>query len=101
MEVSLDQAIDIHARVLKYWYGDRVPHEARIKALECGTVGDFEGLQAWAKVAKTCEALGAVETAGGLWPAADRSTQSSQTHDARACSGDEQIGSSGSTGALS
>jgi hypothetical protein len=56
-EVSLDQAIDIHARVLKYWYGDRAPHEARTKALEFGTVGDFEGLQAWAKVAKTCEAL--------------------------------------------
>jgi hypothetical protein len=61
MEVSLDQAIDTHARVLKYWYGDKAPQEARGKALECGTVGDFEGLQAWARVARLCEAPGAVD----------------------------------------
>jgi len=52
-------AIDTHARVLKYWYGDKAPQEARGRALECGTVGDFEGLQAWARVARLCEALGA------------------------------------------
>jgi hypothetical protein len=61
MEVSLDQAIDIHASVLKYWYGDKASQEARGRALECGTVGDFEGLQAWARVARLCEAPGAVE----------------------------------------
>ncbi len=61
MEVSLDQAIDIHARVLKYWHGDKAPQEARARALECGTVGDFEGLQAWARVARLCEALHAVD----------------------------------------
>ena len=58
MEVSLDQAIDIHARVLKYWHGDRAPQEARARALECGTMGDIEGLHAWGKVARLCEALG-------------------------------------------
>jgi hypothetical protein len=61
MEVSLDQAIDTHAGVLKYWYGDKAPQEARARALECGTVGDFEGLQAWARVARLCETPGAVD----------------------------------------
>jgi hypothetical protein len=59
MDVSLDQAINIHARVLKYWHGDKAPQEARARALECGTAGDFEGLQAWARVARLCEAPGA------------------------------------------
>jgi hypothetical protein len=99
MDVSLDQAIEIHARVLKRWHRDRAPREAHTRALECKTAGDVEGHHVWTRVAKTCEALGAVETARGLSPAEDRSIQSSQTHDARACSGDEQIGSSGSTGA--
>jgi hypothetical protein len=61
MDVSLDQAINIHARVLKYWHGDNAPQEARARALECGTAGDFEGLQAWARVARLCEAPGAVD----------------------------------------
>ena len=61
MEVSLDHAIAIHARVLKYWHGDRAPQEARAKALDCGTAGDIEGLQAWSRVAKVCEALRAVD----------------------------------------
>jgi hypothetical protein len=61
MEVSLDQAIDIHAKVLKYWHGDKAPQEARSKALDCGTAGDIEGLQAWSRVAKVCEALRAID----------------------------------------
>jgi hypothetical protein len=57
MKVSLDQAIDIHAGVLKYWYGDRATQEARTRALDCATAGDFEGFQTWASVAKLCDAL--------------------------------------------
>ena len=57
MEVSLDQAIDTHARVLKYWHGDRASHEARTKALEYKAAGDLEGLHAWERVAKMCEAI--------------------------------------------
>ncbi len=61
MQISLDQAIEIHARVLKYWHRDSAPQEARARALDCATVGDFEGFQAWAKVARLCGALRVVE----------------------------------------
>ena len=68
MQISLDQAIEIHARVLRYWHRDRAPEEAREKALDCATTGDFEGFQAWAKVAKLCEALGAVDRSRAVDP---------------------------------
>ena len=68
MQISLDQAIEIHARVLRYWHRDRAPEEARERALDCATTGDFEGFQAWAKVAKLCEALGAVDRSRAVDP---------------------------------
>ena len=66
MQISLDQAIEIHARVLKYWHRDRSPQEARARALDCATAGDFEGFQAWAKVARLCEAPVAVDQSGAV-----------------------------------
>ena len=69
MDVSLNQAIDTHARVLKYWYGEKAPQKARARALECGTLGDFDGLQAWARVARLCEALGAVDQSALIFEA--------------------------------
>ena len=61
MRISQDQAIEIHARVLKYWHRDRAPQEARARALDCATAGDFDSFQAWARVARLCEALRAVD----------------------------------------
>jgi hypothetical protein len=61
MEVSLDQAIDIYAKVLKNWYGEGASHKARTEALACEAVGDTEGFSAWVRVAKVCEALHTVD----------------------------------------
>jgi hypothetical protein len=57
MEISLDQAIDIYARGLKYRYGGRASHEARTKAHARMKVGDIEGLRVWTRVTEVCEAL--------------------------------------------
>jgi hypothetical protein len=51
MEVSLEQAIEIHARVLKRVHGHRAPLNARSRAAELATAGDQEGHYIWMKVA--------------------------------------------------
>ena len=98
MEVFLDQAVEIYARVLKHRHRDRAPRVAHTRALECDAAADVEGLHIWTSVAKTCETLGTVETAGGLSPAADVYSVESDPW-RPACGGDEQTGASGSTGA--
>lgn len=57
MEVSLDQAIEIHAKVLKRRDGRLAPDKARAIALEFGLAGDDEGHQVWLKVGELAEAL--------------------------------------------
>ena len=51
MNVSLDQAIEIHAKALKYRFGNRAPLLAEEKAQHCAAQGDDEGRVVWLRVA--------------------------------------------------
>jgi hypothetical protein len=51
MNVSLIQAIEIHARALKYRFGDRAALLAEEKAHDCAARGDDEGRTVWLQVA--------------------------------------------------
>lgn len=51
MNVSLDQAIEIHARALTYRFGDRAVLLAKEKAHHCAARGDDEGHVVWQRVA--------------------------------------------------
>jgi hypothetical protein len=55
--VSLDQAIEIHAKALKYRFGRRAPSLAKQKAHHCYASGDREGHVVWRRVAAEAEAL--------------------------------------------
>jgi hypothetical protein len=57
MNVSLDQAIDIHAKALTYRYGRRAPVEASQRGRHCEANGDREGRGVWERVATTAERL--------------------------------------------
>jgi len=57
MIVSLDQAIEIHARVLIYRAGSSARMRAREAALSCKTRGDVWGHEVWMKVASTIDEL--------------------------------------------
>lgn len=54
MNISLDQAIEIHARVLNQW-NHKAPSCARATALK--RVGDHAGHATWLSVAATAESL--------------------------------------------
>ena len=51
MNVSLDQAIEIHARALKHRFGKRASLLAKEKAHHCAAQGDDEGHFVWLQVA--------------------------------------------------
>ena len=51
MNVSLDQAIEIHARALKHRFGHRAALLAKEKAHHCAARGDDEGRAVWQRVA--------------------------------------------------
>lgn len=51
MNVSLDEAIEIHARALKYRFGHRAALLAEEKAHDCAARGDSEGRAVWLRVA--------------------------------------------------
>jgi hypothetical protein len=57
MEVSLDQAIEIHARVLKKRSGPHASRKAREKAEQLAQAGDHEGHLVWIRVGETVETL--------------------------------------------
>jgi hypothetical protein len=57
LRVSLDQAIEIHAMVLKCRFGKRAPPLAREKANTCLASGDYEGHSVWRGVATVAVAL--------------------------------------------
>jgi hypothetical protein len=57
LNVSLDQAIDIHARALTYRYGRTAPDRARVRGRDCSAKGDREGHVVWEKVAAIAERL--------------------------------------------
>ena len=57
MNVSLHQAIEIHARALKYRFGDRAALLAEEKAHQCAARGDAEGSAVWLQVAAVAGTL--------------------------------------------
>jgi hypothetical protein len=57
MNVSLDQAIEIHARALKYRFGARAALVAKEKAHHCAARGDDEGRAVWQRVAAVAGTL--------------------------------------------
>ncbi len=57
MTITLEQAIEIHAKALRYRHGLKAPRMAREKAAQLGSIGDREGLAVWIKVAEAAEAL--------------------------------------------
>ena len=57
MEVTLEQAIEIHAKALKRRCGHDAPIKARTIAQELAQAGDHEGHQVWLKVGDIAEAL--------------------------------------------
>ena len=50
MNVSLDQAIEIHAKVLRYRVGERAAEIAVERARLCEYHGDPEGSEVWLRV---------------------------------------------------
>ena len=63
LRVSLEQAIVIHAKALKYRFGSHAPMSAREKAQSCAAANDHEGHRVWIWVAEAVELLFR-ETAG-------------------------------------
>jgi hypothetical protein len=58
MKVSLEEAIEIHAKVLKSWHKDTAPTKARDHAAILKQNGDHEGHAVWLRVADVAERLG-------------------------------------------
>ncbi len=52
MNISLDEAIEIHAKALRMSHGGRAEHYARERAVSCQRHGDHEGDDVWNKVAE-------------------------------------------------
>jgi hypothetical protein len=57
MEISLEQAIEIHAKVLKKRHKLHAPREAREHAQRLKNVNDYHGHQVWNKVAAVAERM--------------------------------------------
>jgi hypothetical protein len=57
MQISLEQAVEIHARVLTHRLSREAPARARELALDLRRVGDDEGHDVWLWVADAAERL--------------------------------------------
>lgn len=57
MEISLEQAVEIHARVLTHRLDREAPAKARERALDLRFAGDEEGHGVWVRVAETAERM--------------------------------------------
>jgi hypothetical protein len=57
MEISLEQAIEIHAKVLKRQHKHRAPHVARERAASLKYANDHEGHDVWLRVAHVAARL--------------------------------------------
>jgi len=57
MNISLDQAIEIYARVLMRRLNNKAPFCARRQAVALRQLGDDKGHAVWLSVAKTAERL--------------------------------------------
>jgi hypothetical protein len=57
MEISLDEAVEIHARALTRRLRGEAPVSARQRAADLEKVGDNEGHSVWLRVAESAERL--------------------------------------------
>jgi len=57
MNISLEQAIEIHAKALRVSHGRKAEDYARERAAACKRQDDHEGDQVWIKVAETVVAI--------------------------------------------
>jgi hypothetical protein len=57
MEISLEEAVEIHARVLTHRLDGEAPAKARERAFDLQQVGDAEGRDVWMRVAAEAERL--------------------------------------------
>jgi hypothetical protein len=57
MSISLDEAIEIHAEVLRRRHDREAPTRARERALALKYTGDHDGHAVWLKVAERAERL--------------------------------------------
>jgi hypothetical protein len=57
MNISLEQAIEIHARVLTYRHDREAPTQARRRASDLKAAGDHEGWAVWLLVAQAAHRL--------------------------------------------
>jgi hypothetical protein len=57
MEISLDEAIEIHAKALVRRHEEKAPHHARRHALNKQGCGDMEGHAVWLGVAAAAERI--------------------------------------------
>ncbi len=62
MEISLEQAIEIHAKVLKSRHKHQAPDEAREHARRLKSVNDYHGHHVWNQVAAVAERMLVEET---------------------------------------
>lgn len=61
MNVSLEQAIGIHAQALKSRAGKKSPQLAKLRAQDLKAMGDLEGFRIWMLVGERAEQLIAAE----------------------------------------
>ncbi|MBU3886982.1 hypothetical protein FM996_12645 [Methylosinus sporium] len=57
MEISLEQAVEIHARALTHRLLGEAPSNARERATDFQKTGDSEGCVVWLRVAECAERL--------------------------------------------
>jgi hypothetical protein len=57
VRVTLDQAIEIHAKAMKYRFGKRASFLAEEQADRCLASGDREGHGVWRRVAAMAKAI--------------------------------------------
>jgi hypothetical protein len=57
MQISLNEAIDIHVKVLKKRHGKAAIISSRQWAANCRALGDFEGEQVWLRVVAAIQQL--------------------------------------------
>ena len=65
MNVSLNQAIEIHAQALKHRFGNRAALLAEERADHCAARGDDEGYAVWRRVAALAGMLHEVSSQPG------------------------------------
>jgi hypothetical protein len=72
MSISLDEAIEIHAEVLRRRHDSEAPTRARERALALKYIGDHDGHAVWLKVAECAQRLlNKAQEPSSLTPAPD------------------------------